>query len=477
MSESFDVVIVGSGFGGSIPALRLAEDGRKVLVLEWGRKFTGKDFKHSFDLRYLLNFYVTKSSPDYTFFVRYARMLGGGSMIFSGAMYRSPTEVFAYKDQTGAKVWPEGLDRKTLDPYYALVESEMKINQVSWTDVPRSGGVFGMMLDRIGLTCDRGRYNYVNCKGCGFCEAGCMYDRKVTLLHSYIPKAEAKGATFRTECYVTAIKPKGTGYEIAYRDAWEQAHTVEAKTLCLAGGGVETAALLLRSVKDLPSLSDQLGKNYNNNGDIAFVWLLPDTVPTYHLYMGRDNAGMMCYAFWNEHRVTFHPGGPPPAFIAGLELHRQGKLAWGLEHKQMMRRYYDGRMVVALAIGLIDGIGSVTIDSTGHPTVTFPQTAYLKSYISRVEGLAQTIAKGSGAELIRTAPDGYEHGDAHCLASARMADSKTRGVCDRNGEVYGYPRLFITDSAGIPGGTGVNPALTIAANAERIAAYIQKNVS
>lgn len=472
---TYDVVIVGSGFGGAIPALRLAQKGRKVLCLEWGRKFTARDYRHSFDLRYLLQFYINRNSPDYTFFVRYAKMLGGGSNVFSGAMYRSPSEVFSYKDRQGYQVWPSQITRKVLDPYYDRVEKMMTITQVSWNDVPRSGGVFAQMVDRLGLTCDRGRYNYVNCKGCGFCEAGCIYDRKVTLGHSYIPEAEKKGAEFRTECYVWSLAPQGRGYRVTYRDAWERTHTVDADMVLLAGGGVETPAVLLRSVADLPNLSTELGKHYNNNGDIAFAWLLPEGFPPFHLYMGRDNSGVMCYAFWKDHRVTFHPGGPPPAVIAGLDMHRKGELAWGLEHKRMMRKYYDGRMVVALAIGLIDGLGTVKLDPTKQPEVRFPNSDYLKAYIARVEGIADKIGKASGAELIRTSPDGYEHGDAHCLASARMASDKSHGVCDPYGEVFGYKRLFVSDSAGIPGGTGVNPALTVAANAERIADYIVQN--
>ena len=472
MATHYDAVIVGSGFGGSIPALRLAQAGRKVLCLEWGKKWTSKEFKHSFDLRYLLQFYNYKNSPDYKFFVRYARALGGGSMLFSGAMYRSPSEVFRYVDRSGYQVWPAEITRQILDPYYDKVERMMQINQVGWKDVPRSGGTFAAMIDKMGLTCDRGRYNYVDCKGCGFCEAGCIYDRKVTMLHSYIPAAQKLGAEFRTQCYVTRVKPAGSGYQVSYRDAWEREHSVTGDRLLLAGGGVETPGILLRSKDDLPKLSTQVGRHYNNNGDIAFTWLLPADFAPFHLYMGRDNAGMMCYAFWDQHNITLHPGGPPPAFIAGLELHRPGQQSWGLEHKKMMKQYYEGRMVVALAIGLMDGIGTVKLDSAKLPTVDFPYNAYLKSYLKRVEGVAQRIAKANRAELIYTSPDSYEHGDAHCLSSARMASSIEHGVCDPHGEVYGYPRMFITDSAGVPGGTGVNPALTIAANAERIADYI-----
>jgi choline dehydrogenase-like flavoprotein len=472
---AYDVIIVGSGFGGAIPALRLAQDARKVLCLEWGKRNTYKDFKQTYDLRYLLQFYVTRMSADYKFFVRYARTLGGGSVMFSGAMYRSPTEVFDYTDSNGYKPWPDVITRSVMNPYYDMVEQMLQINQVRWDEVPRSGGTFAKMVGKLGKSCDRGRYNYVNCKQCGFCEAGCIFDRKVTLLHTYIPEAEKRGALFQTNCFATHLKSHTEGYEVFYRDGWEREQSVVGKQVILAGGGVETPAILLRSKNDLPKLSDQVGKNYHNNGDIAFVWLLPETFEPFHLYMGRDNSGMMCYAFWNEHKVTFHPGGPPPAVIAGLDLHRPDGLPWGLEHKQMMKQYYDGRMAIALAIGLLDNNGTISINDKGEPSVEFPMTPHLEAYIKRVEGIAKEIASANNGELIYTSADGYEHGDAHPLAACRMATDKSKGVCDPYGEVFDYPGLFITDGASIPAGTGVNPAHTIAANAERIAAYIVKN--
>ena len=470
--SDYDVVIVGSGFGGAIPAPRPAAAGRRVPCPAGGRRNTAKDFRQTYDLRYLLDLYVTRNSPDYDFFVRYAKTLGGGSVMFSGAMYRSPSEVFDYVDRTGYRPWTAEVDRAVMDPYYDTVEDKLRVNQVGWDDVPRSGGMFAKMLAKMGLTCDRGRYNYVGCRQCGFCEAGCIFDRKVTLLHTYIPEAEALGARFDTECLVTRLAPKGTGYEVFYRDAWDREHSVTGDIVLLAAGAVETPAILLRSKSDLPDLSDQVGRNYNNNGDIAFCWLLPDGQPTFHLYMGRDNSGVMCYAFWNEHRVTFHPGGPPPAVIAGLDLHRPGELAWGLDHKRMMLRHYDGRMVIALAIGLLDGIGRITLDANRQAQVDFPMTPYLEEYIARVEGIARRIADANDAELIHTSAEGYEHGDAHPLATCRIATGPDRGVCNPWGEVFGYPRLFVTDGASIPAGTGVNPAQTIAANAERIAAHI-----
>ncbi|MCX5868272.1 MAG: GMC family oxidoreductase [Proteobacteria bacterium] len=478
MAEKVDVVIVGSGFGGGIPALRLAEDGRKVVCLEWGKRNTAKDFLQSWDPRYLATLYNVLNSRDFTMWVRRARTLGGGSVLFSGACLRSPREVFDYVDLTGYKVWPDEITREVMNPFYDLVEAKLKIRQVRWDEVPKAGGTFAKMLANLGKTCDRTCFDYENCLQCGFCEAGCTYSRKITLLDTYIPEAESLGAEFRTECEAFDLEKEPGGYRVRYQDRYGNWQEIEGGLVILAASAIETPCILLRSRAHLPNLSSQVGKNYNNNGDIAFYFLLPEGWPSAELYKGRTNAAVMCYAFWAEHRITFHPGCNPPGIFSAVEIHRRagpGSLPWGLEHKQMVKKYYPDRMLGVLAIGLIDSVGEVGITEDGRPWVDIPMTAYLQNYISRVEGVMQTIAEGNGAELLYTALDGYEHGDAHCLATCRMGRDPARSVCDPYGEVHSYPGLFVSDGSTIPAGTGVNPALTIAANAERIADYIVKN--
>jgi len=104
-----------------------------------------------------------------------------------------------------------------------------------------------------------------------------------------------------------------------------------------------------------------------------------------------------------------------------------------------------------------------------------PMTANLKAYIDRVAGLGRRMAKETGAKLLRTADDTFEHGDAHPLGTCRIGDDGERAPCTPQGELRGNPGIFCTDGSSIPGGTGVNPAHTIAANAERIADWIVKN--
>lgn len=475
--ESFDVVIVGSGFGGSIPALRLAEDKRKVLVLERGERLTTRDAKQDWSFRSQARLYVTYNSSDYHVLMRYGRGLGGGSLTYAAAMLRAPSEVFAYKDASGYAIWPKGVDRAALDPHFAKVEEKMSITRASWSDVPRAGGVFAMMLHNMGLTADRSMYPIIDCKQCGFCECMCPFGRKQHLGLNYIPQAEKLGAEFRTESLVHSVEPDGSGYKVNYVDSHGVERAVRGDLLILAASALETPAILLRS-KKLTDLHPKVGHYLNNNGDVALLFKTPPSLPETYPFMGRNNAGLITYAFWKEHRITIHPGAGPPALVAAMDVFSEKgepKVPMGLQFKRFVRDNYAKRVFPALAIGLVDGEGRIQVDSKGQLSFDLPMTDGLKAYIERVAGIGRQIAEANGAELLRTGGDNYEHGDAHPLSSCRMGDDPDRAPCDAHGELRGHKNLFITDGSSIPGGTGVNPSHTIAANAERIAAWLVAN--
>lgn len=474
-----DVIVVGSGFGGSIPALRLAQDGRKVLVLEQGELLTTRDFHQDWGFKAQARLFTTYSSKDQTVIFRYGRGLGGGSLTYAAAMLRSPSEVFAFRDRTGYDVWPASVGRKELDPHYATVESMMEITRASWSDVPKSGGCFAMMMDKMGLTCDRCMYPIVDCLQCGFCMCGCPFGRKKHLGLNYIPAAREAGAEFRTGCRVHHLEPEGDGYSVH----WEDEHGVEQSAasdlVLLAASALESPAVLLRSTSHLKDLHPQVGQNLNNNGDVAMMFVLPESFPDAWLYMGRNNAGVISYAFWDEDRVTIHAGAGPPALVAALDVVRDDgakpDVPLGLDFKRFMKSHYPKRVISTLAIGLVDGEGSISVNSDDLLEFDFTMTESLKAYMDRVAGLGRRIAEETGAKLLRTADDTFEHGDAHPLGTCRMGDDEDAAPCTPNGELRSHPGIFCTDGSSIPGGTGVNPAHTIAANAERIAAWIVEN--
>jgi choline dehydrogenase-like flavoprotein len=336
-----------------------------------------------------------------------------------------------------------------------------------------------MMLDKMGLTCDRTMYPIIDCLQCGFCMTGCIFGRKKHLGYNYIPQAEACGAEFRTGCRVLHLEKNGSGYSVVYSDPYNIIRRVNTDMVIMAAGSLETAAVLLRSSDHLKDLHPQVGKNLNNNGDVALMFLLPESFPKVYCYMGRNNAGVITYAFWKEHRVTIHAGAGPPALFAALDVVREnGKkpdVPLGLEFKHFMKKYYPDRLLSTLAIGLLDSAGEVTVNSAGLLEFSFPMTDYLRSYIERVAGIGRIIAEANGAELLRTAGTSFEHGDAHPLGTCRIGDDPDRSACNQNGELRSHKNIFCADGSSIPGGTGVNPAHTIAANAERIADYIVKN--
>jgi choline dehydrogenase-like flavoprotein len=472
--EQVDVAIVGSGFGGAIPALRLARAGLKVLVLEAGPRFTQQDFDQDWSFRAQSRLFVTYQSQDFKVFFRYGRGVGGGSLTYAAAMLRTPSECFEYRDAAGYRVWPASVNRAALDPHFATVEQMMSITRASWADVPRAGGVFAMMLDRLGLTCDRTMYPMVDCLQCGFCMCGCRFGKKQHLGLNYIPQAEAAGAEVRPRCRVDHLEPDGSGYVVRYRDPHHLERAVRAQRVVMGAGALETPAILLRSKPWLADLHPQVGKNLNNNGDVALMFELPDSLPDAGCHLGRNNAGVITYAFWDEHRVSIHAGAGPPALFAALDVvsddGQAPQVPLGLGFKHWLRDRYPNRVLSTLAIGLVDGEGQVTVDGQGLLHFTLPLTERLGAYLERVAGIGRQIAQANGAHLLRTAGDGFEHGDAHPLGTCRMGDDPMRAPCTPAGELRSHPGIFCSDGSSIPGGTGVNPAHTIAANAERIAA-------
>ena len=472
MRSEVDVAIVGSGFGGSIPAHRLSREGMSVVVFERGKRKTPKEFRQAFDPRYIMEMYHLVISSDCSVFFRYGKVLGGGSVVFSGACLRAPSEVFDFTEDGGRPAWPESVDRSVLDPYYDLVEEKMRVTQVAWQEVPKTGGTLARMLDNLGLTCDRGRFNYVGCRQCGFCQAGCLFNAKQSLMLNYIPEAEAMGAVFKPECDVYELARDGSNYVVKYTDRFGMPKELRCRKVVLAGGAIDTPYLLLRSAGNLPGMNDQVGKHLNNNGDVGFAFIIPEDWPPVYTYRGRDNAGVISYAFWEDYRITIHPGSPPPAIVAGLELRREvgePELPWGLEHKLFIREVYPDRFIPALAMGLVPGAGEISLGPGNSLALTFPKTKEIERHITTCEKIMKYIVEGNGGELLLTGRDRYEYCDAHPLSTSRMSDSPDHGAIDPGGEMYGLPGIFVSDGSAISAGTGVNPALTIGANALRIA--------
>ena len=145
MAEQVDVLIVGSGFGGSITAFRLAElyhaaggNPRSIVVLERGQRYKHNEFRQSMDIAHLSDVYNLVQGNGAQIVV--ANALGGGSNLYLAASIRAPTETFERRDKRPGdgpdrRMWPRAISRHSLDPYYARVERGLRVNRPTWNQV------------------------------------------------------------------------------------------------------------------------------------------------------------------------------------------------------------------------------------------------------------------------------------------------------------------------------------------------------
>lgn len=481
MSSEFDAVIVGSGYGGAIPAMRLAEAGMRVLVLERGKRKTTADLRQSDDPKYLTQVVDLVVGSDNVAF-RTGTLVGGASIPMDGAHFRVPQQSFDARDGSGRRCWPEGLNRDLFDPVYDTVEAMFKVRQFGWDEIPKAGGMFAKMLDRAGASCERARMNYTDCKHCGFCAQGCTFDKKMTLLHTYIPRAETAGAAFWAECEVERIEQlkNQQGYEVLYRQGGEDKR-VQSERVIVACGGIHTPALLLRSRQTLAGLSTQVGRNFNNNGEHGYIGILPpefDDLDTYRCYKGMDNAGLMSFHWFESEGFTLHPGGgfEPSVLASALEAADHPvlpKQAWGMEYKRFAESVYPNRIIGFSSLGLADGHRDVVIKSDGSPDFVGTDRSHYDAYLDRLDAVVADLGKSSDVTLLPAVPRSLSGmTSAHLLSSCRMADRIEDGVVDRHGEVFGHENLYICDASALPYALAVNPALTISVLAERTAEYM-----
>jgi enediyne biosynthesis protein E9 len=479
-----DVLIVGSGFGAAAPALRLAQAGFKVTLIEKGPRIDPfRDFRQTSDPQYLLRYLKGLSGEHFA--VTFAEALGGGSGFYEMVSLRAPSLVFDQVDGAGRRLWPSGLDRSALDPYYDIAERMLHVTQIPPEKVPKTGLVFAMMMKRLGYTCERARYAERGCVGSGFCVTGCIYAAKQSLLLNYLPQAVAAGATIETDLEALQIAPLNSmaspyRYDVRCRRRRPRAEdvTYRARIVILGGGTIGTARLLLASRQTMPFLGAHVGRNIAFNGSVKAAALLADDLPDGDMFTGRTHPGMISYQFLESHGITVSAAKAMPLqLLAGTRLHLEGW--WGAAHVELMK-HYRRRLMALYAMGLTPPCARVVLGPGGSAALQLEPTRALQAYHNRVRGVLQSILVRNGCRIVEVdcvdrggAPrEGLFFSTAHQVGSCRMADTKDHGVVDRTGQVFDYPGLYVTDGSAIPSSLAVNTSLTILANAERIAAGI-----
>ncbi|NGO07930.1 GMC family oxidoreductase [Streptomyces sp. HC44] len=477
---SCDVIVVGSGFGGSVTALRLAQKGYRVTVVEAGRRWRPEDFAASpwqahrllwapwLGCRGIVRLRVRRRLIALT-----GIGVGGGSLVYAGVHYRPDAPVFR------APCWDPALEWEAeLAPYYALAE-----RMLGTTEVPRptaGDDVLRLAADALGVSTSvhatrvgihfgppdrtvpdpffdgRGPAR-AGCTECGRCTLGCRAGAKNSLDHNYLHLAERSGADIRhlTEARRLLPQPDGTWqvHTLQNSGITRRRAVLTAHQVVLAGGAWGTVELLHRSRPHLPKLSQALGTRTRTNREVFATVSAPgfDVGPGVAI-----SSALQPHPDLLVQLCRLGPGSHPAALLA-----RSARLPW---------RDFGRRTAVLFAMEQGDShltshyrLGKMTF----RPGSPGPEPVRLAA----AEAVAHHYARhiGGRAGLLWNTALGLPV-TAHLMGGCPIGSDPATSVADLYHRVHRYPTLHIADASTVPTNLGVNPALTITAMAERACA-------
>lgn len=520
----FDWIVVGSGFGGSVSALRLAEKGYSVAVLECGKRFRDEDFpKSTWDLRRY--FWaprlglrgIFRLTPFKDVSVVSGCGVGGGSLGYANTLYVPPGEFFRDPQWADLADW-----EAELAPHYEEAQRMLGVvvhdhddpadqllreygEQIGVGDTYQKTPI-GIYLDNAGQTVPDPFFggegpDRTGCMQCGRCMVGCPHGAKNTLVKNYLWLAENRGVQVEPNRTVTEIRPLGTadgsdGYGVTSERSGLRrgrgVRTLRARGVVVAAGPLGTNKLLQRCRLGgaLPGISARLGELVRTNSESILAVTVPEDYPedltkrvaiTSSIYpdahthietvtYGKDGNSMhLLYTLMvgDGSRVT-----RPLKLLAQIARH-PGRFA-----KTLWPRNWSRRTIIVLVMQTLDNAialrptlkrnGEVRLQTEQDPERPMPTfipaaNAFAEWLADRTGGVAQS----STSEALMNIPT-----TAHILGGAVIGHSPEDGVVDSAQRVFGYENLLVCDGAAIPANVGVNPSLTITALAEHAMAEV-----
>ena len=512
-----DFIVVGSGFGGSVAALRLAEKGYSVLVIEAGKRWRTEDFpKTNWHVRKyvwlpgLFCYGIQRLTLLKDVLVLSGAGVGGGSLVYANTLLMPPDEVFARGR------WPRGLDWKArLAPHYETARRILGVNPTPriWagdealkrfaestgrSDTFTGTSVAVLFGDRAGEEVGDPFFggegpSRSTCTFCGGCMVGCRYNAKNTLDKNYLFFAERLGAEVLPETLATLIeRDGGDGYLVHTRSTTRKLRrgrrVLHARGVVLAAGAMGTTDLLLRcrEAGTLPGLSASLGAWVRTNSEVICGATARDDRVDYSEGIAIASS---LYASKETHLevVRYSKGSDFMGFLAtllvdgGTRLGRPLKwLATCLRHPIDFLRSLNPfgwarRTVILLVMQTVEN--SIRLVRRRHWWWPFARTLSsrrdpgqppIPSYIPVANRAARSVARDIGGfpasavnEVLANIPI-----TAHILGGACMGSGPEDGVVDEHNRVFGHDGLWVVDGAAVPANLGVNPSLTITAIAE-----------
>jgi cholesterol oxidase len=517
--EPFDFIVVGSGFGGSVSAMRLAQKGYRVAVVEAGKRWHAADFpKTNWNaFKYLWApklgcFGIQNITLLKGVMVLHGSGVGGGSLVYANTLMRPQASVFEDAAWSRAVAWEQELSphfetaRRMLGvtENHALMEGERTLQKVS----ERMGCAETFHATEVGVYFGKPNVTVpdpyfdgagperTGCNLCGGCMVGCRFGAKNTLDKNYLYFAETWGAQVLPELKVTRVVPVDGGYELETQRSTSlfglAGPRLRAKCVVLAAGVLGTVELLLKNRDQhgtLPLLSQRLGDFVRTNGES----LLGATSFDAHRDLSR---GIAIGAAFHPNSLTKvesvrYPSGSGAMRLLGVPLTPDGN-AFTRPLKMVARvfarlprilklwrvRDWAKSTVILLVMQSVDQhlrlrLGRSLLGRSLKDTATDqPVPSYLPIAQQAAEILADELqgeAQNVISEVLLRTP-----ATAHILGGCCIGKDAQTGVIDERHQVFGYPGLYVCDGSVVPGNLAVNPSLTISALAERFASFFPR---
>lgn len=484
----FDVVVVGSGAAGAIIAAEIAKTDRKVLVIERGKHIDPNNFSED-EVDMFSKLYADGAlqlSRDFRFQVLQGMCVGGTTVVNNAVCFDLPEAVLErWNDQRGLDA---GLDVDRLRVSFLKLHHKLRISEQPATFLQPGARKFVAGIERLGLNQPPHHFgvvaaNIADCIGCGYCNIGCAYGKKLSMLDTVLPQAQhtfgANSFKILAECQAERIISYGDRADtLLCRLSDGRQIRINARTFVIAGGAINSSWLLMRSKLGGPLVGRNLAFNMGSPITADFDEELHsyDGLQISHYFDPPSNQGFVIETIYNP--------------VAAQSLLMPG---WFEDHYRNMRRYAN--MTCAGVLVGTQGNARVRAALTGGPEIVYEPTAEDMARLFAGIKLAGRIYLAAGARRVMPTTFRYREftteaelerlgddirdasdislGTGHPQGGNPISRDPRKGVVDANFRVHGFQNLYVCDASVFPSSITVNPQLTVMALADYAAGCIK----